>query len=425
MQKSVCIIDFSGTEIRIGMLIDAQFESIDLNLPWEVGFRQETDGTLVACFGKAFKRLDSNDPAEVRFTELDIHLKKITDEKTLECLFYAFFEEIFRKRLPEHGYEADAMSVYVVTPYQWAYGHRQQLRSALKRIESNLKQIERNVPFLISNNSSHITLRCMLNQVLCLTVYHQKEWMEILANTNQIYLFLIDFTRHDLILYHLVCEQSADCVKAELCDILRFPAFFRNTKKMALNVQSTLQKVEDNLPVAVVFSGKIDDPDAKYIIELLKSGGSATFLDMQANASLIGGAELIQQFERNNIVKPLHFVYHYCFGVRLPDGKWVELVPKTQTPPYHRKKAFRFIGLLEKFDISLFCGLSLTDNSDVHRLTALEIDYPDDNDVSSRKPPEFILSITLNDSFHGIFAVQYPNSSETRSVEFKIPVLME
>ena len=158
---------------------------------------------------------------------------------------------------------------------------------------------------------------------------------------------------------------------------------------------------------------------------MLKSGGSAIFLDMQANASLRGGAELIQQFERNNIVKPLHFVYHYCFGVRLPDGKWVELVPKTQTPPYHRKKAFRFTGLLEKFDISLFCGLSLTDNSDVHRLIALEIDYPDDNDVSSRKPPEFILSITLNDSFHGIFAVQYPNSSETKSVEFKIPVLME
>ena len=424
MQKSVCIIDFSGTEIRIGMLIDDQFESIDLNLPWKVGFRQETDGTLVACFGKAFKRLDSNDPAEVRFTELDVHFKDITDEKTLGCLFSAFFEEIFHRLLPVNEYPTDAVSVFVITPYQWKPLHRQQLRSALRRIENVRKRIERNVPFIVSS-FSHVTLRGMFSQILCLTVYHQKAWEDILTTANKLYLFLIDFTRHDLILYHLVCEQSADCVKAELCDILRFPAFFRNTKKMALNVQSTLQKVEDNLPVAVVFSGKIDDPDAKYIIELLKSGGSATFLDMQANASLIGGAELIQQFERNNIVKPLHFVYHYCFGVRLPDGKWVELVPKTQTPPYHRKKAFHFTGLLEKFDISLFCGLSLTDNSDVHRLTALEIDYPDDNDVSSRKPPEFILSITLNDSFHGIFAVQYPNSSETRSVEFKIPVLME
>ena len=61
-ETSVCIIDFSGTEIRIGMLIDAQFESIDLNLPWEVGFRQETDGTLVACFGKAFNGLTQTIP---------------------------------------------------------------------------------------------------------------------------------------------------------------------------------------------------------------------------------------------------------------------------------------------------------------------------------------------------------------------------
>ena len=252
MQKSVCIIDFSGTEIRIGMLIDGQVDSIDLNLPWEVGFRQETDDRLVACFGKAFKQLDPNHPAEVRFTELDMRLKQITDEKTLDCLFHAFFQEIFQKRLPEHGYEVDAMSVYVIIPYQWTYKHRQQLRSTLKRIESDLKQIERNVPFLISN-SSHVTLRGMFSQILCLTVYYQKAWEDVLTTANKLYLFLIDFTRHDLILYHLVCEQSADCVKAELCDILRFPAFFKNTKKMALNVQSTLQKVEDNLPVAVVF----------------------------------------------------------------------------------------------------------------------------------------------------------------------------
>ena len=132
MPKSTCIINLSAPEIEIAVLIENQQQDIQLRLPWEVGFRRENGDTLVPCFGEAFKRLNSNHPAEVRFRDLDVKFKEITDEETLQCLFHAFFEEIFHQQLPEHGYPIDAMSVYAITPYQWTPTHRQQLRRALK-----------------------------------------------------------------------------------------------------------------------------------------------------------------------------------------------------------------------------------------------------------------------------------------------------
>jgi hypothetical protein len=411
MQKQVCVIDLSGCEITAGILINNQFELIDLNLPWEVGFRQETDDRLVACFGDAFKRLDSNNSKEVRFTALDVHLKDIDDVQTLQYIFGAFLEEIFHRRLPEHGYSIEAMSVYVITPYQWEPVHRQLLRSVFKRIEGEYSVAGFNAP--------KVFLRNILSQILCLSIYFQKH---IFARS---YLFLIDFTRHDLILYQLFCEQLANSVKVELRDMLRFTDFFMDVEKQVSDVQSVLQTVGIILPISVGFSGRIEDADTKPIVELLKARCSATILEPQETATLLGGAELIRQFEEKSLVKPIHFVYQFCFGVQLPDGKWLELVPKTWEPPYHRKKAFRITGVLEKFDVHLFCGLSLTENSDVHRLATLEIDFSDDSNFSSRNPPEFILSITLDDFTHGRFAVHFPHTHEPSSVEFTVPVLMD
>ena len=85
--KSACVINLSAPEIQIAVLVENQLQDIQLRLPWEVGFRQENDDTLVPCFGEAFKRLNSNHPAEVKFGHLDVHFKAITDEKTLQCLF--------------------------------------------------------------------------------------------------------------------------------------------------------------------------------------------------------------------------------------------------------------------------------------------------------------------------------------------------
>ena len=107
MQKQTCIIDLSGTEIRAGMLADGQFQTIDLNLPWDIGFRQEDD-TLVACFGEELKGIDANRPNEVNFTTLDVKLKDISDPKTLNCLFGAFIEEIIHQRLREHPAKLEA-----------------------------------------------------------------------------------------------------------------------------------------------------------------------------------------------------------------------------------------------------------------------------------------------------------------------------
>ncbi len=417
MPKRVCIINFSAPEIQIGVLLDNQLQDINLSLPWEVGFRQESDDTLAAYFDRAFKCLNSNRPTEVRFTDLDVKFKEITDEETLQCLFHAFFEEIFHRQLPEHGFPIDAMPVYAITPYHWKSTHRQQLRRALKRVKSDGR-----VSFV---KPSSVTLRGVLSQILCLLVYYKKPWMDMLTDANNCHLFLIDFARYDLVVYQLICSQMEDSVAVELTDILRFADYFVEKEKKITGVQEALQKVKDGQQVAVSFSGRIDDDVAPAILEWLHTQCSATFLAPQASATLLGGAELVRQFEEKNVEKPLHFAYHFCYGVRLPDGKWVELVPKTWTPPYHRKKAFRVTGSPEKFDVQLFCGLSLTDNSDVHYLTMLEITPPENRKYTLNSPMEFVLSVTLSDATHGTFALHLPNTEEPRSVDFSVPVLMD
>ena len=417
MQKSVCIINLSAPEIQIVILVDNQLQDINLNLPWEVGFRQDNDDTLIPCFGEAFKRLNSNRPTEVRFRDLDVKFKEIKDEITLECLFNAFFEEIFHQRLAEHGYPIEGMSVYAITPYHWTATHRQQLRRALKRLKSDVQ-----VSFLKPLN---VTLRGVLSQVLCLSVYYQKAWMDILTDANNCHLFLIDFAHYDLVVYQMICSQVEDKVAVELIDMLRFTDYSSEIEKKIASVQKALQKVKDQQHVIVGFSGSIDDDIALVIIESLHAQGGPTFLEPQATATLLGGVELIRQFEGKNFERPLHFVYHFCYGVRFPDAKWVELVPKTWTPPYHRKKAFRVTGSLEKFDVQLFCGLSLTENSDVHHVATLDIAPPENKKYTLNSPMEFVLSVTLNNARHGTFALHLPNTEEPKSVEFAVPVLMD
>ena len=331
MSKRVCIINFSAPEIQIGVLVDNQLQDINLSLPWEVGFRQENDKKLSACFGDALERLDPNHSAEIRFTDLDVHFKEITDGETLQCLFHAFFQEIFHHRLPEQGYPIEAMSVYAITPYHWTPTHRQQLRRALKRVKSDVQ-----VSFL---KSSTVTLRGVLSQILCLSAYFQKEWINILTGANSCHLFLIDFARKDFVVYQMICSQLEDKVTVELTEMLRFTDYFSEKEKKITSVQRALQRVEDQPHVVVGFSGRIDDDVALTIIESLHARCSATFLEPQATATLLGGAELVRQFEEKNLEKPLHFAYHFCYGVRLPDGKWVELVPKTRTPPLSPQKS--------------------------------------------------------------------------------------
>lgn len=416
MSKRVCIIDLSAPEIQIAVLVDNQLKDINLSLPWKVGFRQENNDTLVPCFGEAFERLNSNHPAEVRFPNLDTHFKEITDEKTLEYLFTAFLEEIFHRQLPQHGYPIEAMSVYAITPYQWKSVHRRQLRKAFKRLKSDVS-----VPFL---KTSNVTLRSVLSQTLCISVYYQKAWMDILADANKCHLFLVDFAQNDFVVYHTNCSQLEGSVIIELTDILRFIDLFVDTNEKVSGVQKVLQQVEEGQHVVVGFSGRIDDTALKFI-ELLQAHCSAAFLDPQETATLLGGAELVRQFEEKNLEKPLHFVYHFCFGVRLPDGKKVELVSNTWTPPYHRKKAFRVTGDVTEFDVHLYCGLSMTENSDVLHLATLKIVPQENKKYTLNSPMEFILSVTLNDAAHGTFALHFPNPQETQSVEFTVPVLMD
>ena len=409
MQQRVCIINLSVHEIEIAALADPEREAINLSLPWEVGFQQKDDGTLVACFGEAFDRLDSNNPTEIQFPNLDRFFQDLTDAETLECVFNAFFEEIFQRGLPE-----EALAIYIITPYQWKSVHRQQLRKTLKSTKNNIQ-----IPGL---NTPNVTLRGVINQILCLIICYQEAWEDLLTHANKLHLFLVDCAGQDLILYQLVCKQMSDCVTVELSDSLRFPSISMDRKKQVSNVHHTIETVGEKLPVAVGFSDMVKD-DAKSMIELLQSRCSATFIEPQEEATLLGGTKLIQQFTGKSVAKPLHFIYNFCFGIQLPNGQWVELVPKTWTPPYHRKKAFRVTKTLSKIYIPLFCGMSLSDNSDVHHLTTIEVDYSEG--FPSRNSDEFILSVTLNDATHGTFTAHFPIPREPISVEFKVPVLMD
>lgn len=402
MQKRVCIIDFSAPEIRGGIVNAEGFENIELNLPWEVGFQQAADGTLSACFGEEFNRLDSNRPTEIRFTALELHLREITDAPTLACLFRAFLAEIFHQRLPQ-----EAMSVYVITPYQWKFVHRQQLRKAFKTIER---------PGL---NTPNAVLRSCLTQSLCLVLSYRDAWQEQLAAASELQVFLVHFSRHDLTLYHLMCQQDATCEKVALRDIRRYPDFLIDREKPVSDLHQIVKKGAANIPAVIGFSGTVSDTGSA-IMKSLRARCSATFLEPQEDATLLGGAALVRELETQRLEKPLHFTYRFCFGVRLPDGCWVELISKASTPPCQQKKAFRVRGALEPFDVHLFCGLSLTDSSDVHHLATLTLDISANN-----KNREFVLSVALSDSIHGTFAVHLPEAREPQNVAFTVPVLMD
>lgn len=406
MQKQTCIIDLSTTEITAGMLTDGQFQTIDLNLPWDIGFQQQID-TLVPCFGEELRGIDANRPNEVNFTTLDVKLKDITDPKALNCLFEAFIEEILYQRLREHGYDIKDMSVYIITPYQWTPIHREQLRKAFKRVS-------REHP-TVSFISLHVKLRGLLSQILCLTIFFIKD----ISNThNEFLLYLIDFTRHNLILYQLYCKESSYSINVELRDMICLTDYFMDVSTSVSELRRIIQKSEDNVPVVVGYSGRIDDV-AKTSIRLLEGRIQAIYLEPQQTAALLGGAELIQQFEEVNLEKPLHFTHDFCFGVQMPDGKCYELVSKTWTPPSTCKKAFRISNHEDKFDVRLLCGLSVTERSYVSHIAKLEIDMIDQ--ISK----DFVLSVSLHSSSHGTFSVHLPNSLETSSVDFTVPVLMD
>ena len=204
MPTRVCLINLSASEVEIKILADRECEAINFSLPWDIGFRQEHTGRLVACFGEAFENLDSNKPNEIQFPDLDVFFKEIADSETVACIFNAYLEEIFLQRLPE-----GAFSVHIITPYQWKSVHRQQLRKILKSISKNNMHFPRLNPL-------NVVLRCMINQILCLTTCYRETWENILTHANKLHLFLVDCARQDLILYQLVCKQSPDCVTAEI-----------------------------------------------------------------------------------------------------------------------------------------------------------------------------------------------------------------
>ncbi len=410
MSKNTCIINLSAPEIQVVVLDNSQHNDINISLPWELGFREESNGDLVSHFREDVIRLNPNHPNEVRFRDLYAKFKDIKDTEVLECFFNAFFEEIL-KQLPHNQY-----SIYTITPYHWTPIHRQQLRKAIKQTK-----LDPQISFL---KQTAVTHRGMLSQILCLSAYYQRMLSDILTDSKKCHLFMIDFTASDFVVYQTLCCQSDDNSKVELVDISQFTNLDTNSKIRSL--QKKIEKVEGDLSTVIGFSGSIGDNQiAQTLISLIQSRCDALYLEPQETATLLGATELVRQFNEKNTKNNIHFIYHFCFGVQLPDGKLVELVPADCGKPYHRKKAFQFTGNVEKFYIHLVCGLSMNKNSDVLHLATHEIIPPVDKKYNLRSPMEFLLSVTLNDYIHGTFGLHLPNPEDQKTVDFTIPVLMD
>lgn len=431
MDELICIIDLSAPEILAGILTqgesesDWEFHALALNLPWRVGFQQQPDGSLLVCFGEAFNQLDSNAPNEVRFPELDLYFKEITDAPTLHCLFKAFFEEIFERKLPSLGYETQAVILYVITPHQWQAVHRAQLRQTLKR------------------DFPRLTLKGCLNQNLCTAIYYlyqgerHTEWTRALAEVGSLNMFLFDFRESELTLWKLECHTTLAEQTFNLCDIRRYTDYlFSDRDEIVSAISAFIASPEvPSIPAAIGGFG-VTDSQREAIVESVlahcrnvwKQKSAYNLLDSKAfdshyAVSLEGGVQLIRLFQMAQLEKPFCFTYRFCFGVRLPDGNWAEIIPKDTAPPCERKRAFRVTGQLKPFYLNLYCGLSLTDDSSLRRIASLEVNP--DASMRSNNSMEFIVSVALSDYTKGEFAVLLPQQSEPKSIEFTVPVLMD
>ena len=222
MKNKFCVIDLSATEIMAGVFVDGQFQPLVPNLTWNIGFRQESNGNLIACFDDRFNELDSNKPNEVRFPDLDLHLQEVIDNKALDCFLKALFEEIFKRLSGQFGSFIDAereIALYIILPCYWSATHRVQLRKTLRF------------------NFPQWKLSACFNQLLCVSIYARRNWIELFDQSENLSLLILTSTKRDLILNKLACYREQECDRVELQDVLRYPDHFMMNNKN--NIKNT------------------------------------------------------------------------------------------------------------------------------------------------------------------------------------------
>ena len=165
------IIDLSTTEILTGILVDNQFEILSPNIAWHFGFRQESDGEITFCFDEVFEDLDSNNPDQVRFPDLDLHLAQILDEEVLDYFFQALFHKLLAQ-LTDHDialFEINkSIDTYIILPHHWKPIHRIVVRHVLRRGFPQLK------------------LTAFLCQALCISTHKFSSWSDMIINSKQL-----------------------------------------------------------------------------------------------------------------------------------------------------------------------------------------------------------------------------------------------
>lgn len=436
MEKEIYALDFSAPEILACSLHLPEVQHLELNLPWEVGFQGRDDGSLIACFGDDFKNLDPNAPNTVRFPDLEIYLKELRDELTLGSIFDAFAVEILEKRLPEMGYLRNEKSaeLYVITPYQWQAVHRVQLRQALKsyHVASSL----RGDTF---HTGSRITLKSCVSEIFCAIAYYffrsdnRSELTNALADSGEPDLFIFDFRKHELKIWLVGCSQTESEQIFEIRDIRIYPDYLFEEEEELIQAINAFIKAEQRSKEQTVLRGfGVIDPQrvefvtsllAQYYEEEVTSQFDLSAFESHYNAPLEGLAALIECLKNEGgLPKDLCFKYQFCFGVRLPNQKFVPILSTDATPPCERKRAFRLTGQAETFYLDLFCGLSLTQNSGVIHLASHDVSFSEE--MRKDGSLEFIVSVELEDYTKGRFSVILPQG-ETQTTEFFVPALMD
>jgi len=452
MGEEICVLDYSAPEILACLLRSPEIQHLELNLPLEVGFQQRDDGSLIACFGDAFKHLDPNAKNTVRFPELEIYMKELADEVTLEAIFKAFASEIFERRLPDMGYfqDAQATELYVIMPHQWQVVHREQLRQALKQYRPKL------------------TLKGCVSEVFCAIAYYlfrddkHAELTNALTDTGELDLFIFDFRIHELKIWHVSCCQTESEHIFDIQDVRLYPNYlFEEKKKFVSSINAFIRTAPKSKEhVALRGFGVIEPQREEFVKSLLaqyhgfaEEDNIESKIDLSPfkphyNVCLEGLATLIDFLKNEErLKKNLCFKYQFCFGIRLPvakfgtsalssansdeavypDQKFVEILPKNSTPPCESKRAFRLTGRTETFYLDLLCGLTLAENSCVIHLASHDVSFDDYRGETMCSPSngslEFIVSVELEDYTKGKFSVILPQG-KTQMTEFTVPTLM-
>jgi len=424
MSDIVELLDFSGTDITVSAFkIVApnkyQQDGDEILLPFEIGFQQEQDGKLEVYVSDSLKELDSKEENVVKFTKLAEYCPKITDEVVLGRLFEGFFSEILN-RSGEFDRQRDW---YLVVPYNFPGGHRDEIRKALKRF-------------------NQVNFKGFLSDVLCAITYSNSKGNPTLAKTQDIPLFMFDFRSMGLKVWWIQWEEKRQVSRFQIKEVRLYPECHEATEvdicawiRKSVRGLSSDQIILRGFGITTEEEKSFLKKSAK-LLESMRDGRTCQphLFISEVNVIKEGAKELIVKLRHpETLVKRLVFEYNMRFGIQLDEQKMFFLTPQEFQPPCEFKRAFWVEKMTKPLTVNFYGGLSDRVNSSV-RLASIQIEESSvDNQYGDRF--EFIAKVEFTDRKHGRLSIISPvalprgegaaQNKNVLSQDFKAPLLME